>query len=96
MTFFDHIYVLVDSNISIKAFGFLSHESEINGLCKAIKDLSEDDYRKRLDHVKVVREEYTYRGVIRQIDRFFSDPLGPNGGDLVCTRVPHTEKRRVI
>lgn len=83
----------VDSNISIRAFGYLSRDHGIPSLLQSIKGLSQDTYIQRLEHVKAVREEYTYRGVILQIDRFFNDPLGPHGGNLVCTRVPLTEKR---
>ena len=34
-----------------------------------------------LKGVERAREHYTYEGVMRQIEAFLRDPLGPNGGD---------------
>lgn len=86
-------FFLIESNISIKSFGFVERANDLESLCKRVKEMNEEDVQRRLKYVRDVREEYTYRGVIRQIDKFFNDPFGPNGGNLVCTRVPSSEKR---
>ena len=43
---------------------------------------------RKLLQVKIVRHHYTYEGVLSQLEMFFSDPFGTNGGQLRCNRLP--------
>ena len=50
--------------------------------------MSNTTVQSMLDQTLIVREHYTYQGVINQINKFILDPLGPQGGQLRCTTVP--------
>eukprot|EP01041_Mallomonas_annulata_P013409 gene13409-28440_t len=39
-----------------------------------------------LDDISKVRHLYTYAGLIHQIELFYRDPFGSNGGLLRCSR----------
>jgi len=81
------------TNISIEHFGFIRSVTEINDLAGWIVywNRNEEDIIQRLERIKQVREHYTYDGVLKQIHLFFSDPLGPHGGQLRCVTVPKTD-----
>lgn len=84
-----------DSNISVKSFGFsFVNTTDICAATKSLQSLPEEAFTERLGRVAAVREHYTYAGVIRQMERFFQDPLGPTGGDLSCVQVPITDHRK--
>lgn len=87
-----------ESNISAKYFGFSTKfdasESSICDLVQSFKNMTSSAFTERLDLVKAAREHYTYAGVIRQMELFFQDPLGPTGGELRCVRVPDNDHRR--
>ena len=87
------LFPSVDSNISVKSFGFSGKMHNLCNLAKQLKDTTEEDFKRRLEQVKAAREHYTYPGVIKQLEKFFADPLGPSGGDLVCVRVPDKDHR---
>ena len=87
---------ITDSNISVKSFGFsFKEDSNICSATKMFHELPEEDFKFRLEQVKRARIYYTYEGVLEQIDKFFSDPLGPRGGELTCGRVPETDHRKL-
>ena len=81
------------TNISIDNFGYIikNGSNAVNSIVDIIENLQEDDYNSKMKKLKNAREYYTYAGVIKQIEKFISDPLGPNGGDLRCVRMPDTE-----
>ncbi len=82
-----------DSNLSVASFGFIARTKDMLELCSNIKKLTDAEYNNRMLQVQQARFYYTYPGVIKQLEMFFSDPLGAKGGNLVCSRVPNTEKR---
>jgi len=93
------------TDISILTFGFVakrsinSYESEnvLNDLSiyrtlEKIKSLPSAKYDRLLSNLKKVRTYYTYPGAIEQINLFFKDPFGVNGGYLRCINHPKTER----
>jgi hypothetical protein len=74
---------------SIRNFGLVYKMDDIPALVSKIDELK-SNVTYLLDAVKATRRHYTYDGVIEQIKLFIEDPLGPNGGDLRCAKVPDT------
>eukprot|EP01041_Mallomonas_annulata_P000156 gene156-260_t len=62
--------------------GFVSQIGHINEAMTAMHAKTKDEIRAMLTRVKNVRHHYTYSGLLTQMEQFFSDPLGPRGGDL--------------
>ena len=82
------------SNISVASFGFSVKQSKLCSLAQTIKEMKEEEFQRRLEQVRLAREWYTYNGTLRQLEMFFSDPLGPSGGQLRCTKVPIRDHRK--
>lgn len=80
------------TNASILNFGFLSSNStsRLQELVHHLYHLDEAHYRGKLEALKQVRHLYTYEGVLDQMEQFFRDPLGPQGGHLRCIKHPKT------
>mmetsp|Transcript_1173 Transcript_1173/g.1542 ORF Transcript_1173/g.1542 Transcript_1173/m.1542 type:complete len:98 (-) Transcript_1173:180-473(-) len=76
------------SNISVTAFSFSGRMQQLYRVVDSVLRVNSSQLKERLDQVKKARKFYTYEGVLQQIDLFFRDPLGPNGGYLRCQRVP--------
>lgn len=76
----------------VRYFGIVGSFEEINSTLHQILISSKNvsDTEKRLTHIRHIRHHYTYAGVLRQIEMFISDPMGPRGGDLRCVAVPST------
>ena len=77
-----------------RAMGFVAHTNELTDLMKRLASVSDADVDRLLTNVRNAREDYTYTGVLKQIDLFLNDPLGPGGGNLRCSHVPDTIIRR--
>jgi hypothetical protein len=84
------------TNISLSTFGYSGRMGNLMQLAKQLKSVDEKEYQEKLRRVKEVRTHYTYKGLIQQLEKFFSNPLGSSGGDLRCTRVPDKDHRRLI
>lgn len=85
------------TNISAETFGLVGRKSEdgvntLRKLLQDVKDMTDVEYRQKLQHLLTVRNHYTYRGVFRQIAMWLNDPFGPNGGHLRCTYHPRNER----
>jgi hypothetical protein len=85
------------TNISAETFGLIARKSEdgVNTLAQVlhtIKNMTDHEYRQKLQHLHSVRSHFTYRGVFRQIAMFLQDPFGPEGGHLTCTYHPRNER----
>jgi hypothetical protein len=76
------------TELAFSTYGLSGKMGHLGGLAKELKQLSNETFSAKLQKVKEVREHYTYAGLLRQIEKFLGDPLGPNGGHLRCTRVP--------
>eukprot|EP01041_Mallomonas_annulata_P014327 gene14327-30500_t len=84
------------TNVSVEAFGLIGQMGNMVGLVSQLVSVSrsELDVVHRLEMVRQANEYYTYEGVLKQIELFLSDPLGPKGGYLRCSPVPDKDKRR--
>lgn len=85
------------TNISVETFGFAARKSEdgantLRTTLEAVKNLTDLEYRQKLQNLLAVRSHFTYRGVFRQIAMMLQDPFGPNGGHLHCTYHPRNER----
>ena len=88
-----HTCLCIDSNISVKSFGFSGKLGSMCELAKQFKETSTIDVYKRNEQIKFARQYYTYSGVMKQLEAFFSDPLGESGGcRLTCVRVPMKDR----
>ena len=87
----------IGTNASVEAFGFSSgrpFRAMVQAMAKCIKDPA--DFDKRMEAVKVSRKYYTYAGVMEQLELFFKDPMGKEGGLLgqcPCQRRPVKDHR---
>jgi hypothetical protein len=68
----------------------------LNQMVKDLKNVSEEKFQGMLEKVKIIREHYTYKGVLKQIEKFLYDPLGPEGGQLKCAKVPDKDHRMIF
>jgi hypothetical protein len=75
------------SKASPAAFSIVLRVDETKKLVDIVKRANYASIMKRIDAVRAVRSYYTFRGVIDEIEKFFQDPFGPNGGFLRC-RIP--------
>ena len=85
------------TNISAETFGLVGRKSSdgVDTLALAMekmKNMTDAEYKQKLQHLLSVRTHYTYRGVFRQIVMFLNDPFGPEGGHLRCTYHPRNER----
>lgn len=83
--------------IDIESYGFIARVNGTNvntvpDMIQKIKNLSDADYQRKLQHLHQVRKLFTYEGILEQIELFFKDPFGPTGGYLTCTTLPLTER----
>ena len=81
-------YMKPGSNISVTAIGFVAKLGHIADVVKRIAAMTPDEIAEKMELVKRARYFYTYEGVMDQIDLFFRDPLGPQGGFLSCSKIP--------
>lgn len=65
-------------------YGLIGRMNEAQKTVDAMIKMSDEAYKKLIEHVKTIRHLYTYRGAIEQIELFFSDPFGDGGGYLRC------------
>jgi hypothetical protein len=80
------------TNISVTEFGFSAGQTGIhNFVHEHLKNLSASDIKYRIAYAERVREHYTLSGVIKQVEKLITDPFGPTGGELRCTRLPLTD-----
>ena len=85
------------TNISAETFGLIARKSEdgVNTLAvalKSMKEMTNNEYKSKMEHLLTIRQHFTYRGVFRQIMMFLQDPFGPEGGHLTCTYHPRNER----
>ena len=86
------------SNISVDAFGLVGKMGTLDDLVSKIVAIgsNETEVALRMAMIREAKGHYTYEGLLQQIERFMQDPLGPNGGDLRCEKVPDKDKRRLL
>lgn len=85
------------TNLSVETFGFYSGLNDavrsLPNLVQQIKNLTDDQYSKKLALLQEARWHYTYPGIVNQIEKFIADPFGDKGGKLRCTHLyPKTER----
>jgi hypothetical protein len=70
--------------------GYVGSVSTMSTLVHVLRSATEADIETKLHRVHAMRDLYTYKGVLQQIDLFFQDPLNiaGKGGFLRCERVP--------
>ena len=56
-------------------FGLVGKRFHMHELANAMAQLTDADVSKRLAHVSKIRDFYTYKGVLIQLEKFFEDPL---------------------
>jgi hypothetical protein len=78
------------TNKSVEHFGFAAKVDDIGGVVRQIAAMTPADFQRRLAQVRAVRHDYTYVGVLQQIERFLLAPNSPDGGDLRCQMHPRT------
>jgi hypothetical protein len=83
------------SSIGVESIGFITTgnvnvdaDKTIKRTAQAIANMNTTGMQDYLNRVRQAREHYTLPGVIAQLDKFVKDPLGPQGGELKCIRVP--------
>jgi hypothetical protein len=64
----------------------------LSALVHRLKNVTEEEYQQKLTKLKEIREFFTYRGIVHQIEAFLHDPFGENGGHIRCTKHPRTER----
>lgn len=84
------------SNVSVEKFGFVGKMGRLCATAANMKKVTSEELADRLKLVHDVRYYYTYEGVLEQIELFFADPFGPQGGFLVCSKLPDRDHRRLI
>jgi hypothetical protein len=84
------------SNLSVSAYGFSAglthHSNELPALIHTLHNMTRQSYQEKLNGVLDARYHFTYHGVMHQIEMFLKDPFGSRGGNLRCTKHPHTER----
>lgn len=80
----------LNTSKSPETFGFVAKYDQIPDTIAAIARMTLADYEAKLKRVQEIRHEYTYAGVMKQIEMFIFDPQGPHGGDLKCLQHPRT------
>jgi len=78
------------------SIGYVSKVGNLSATINEMATTNTEEFNQKLKNVKNAREHYSYVGVMKQLEKFFKDPLGPNGGDLRCSPVPDTVTRRRI
>jgi hypothetical protein len=79
------------TKLDISHFGYSGKKGSLRELVTDIKNCTEKCFTDKTNKLLEVREYYTLIGVIKQIEMFFKDPLGPEGGQLRCTRLSHPQ-----
>lgn len=74
------------SNISIDAIGFSGAVGSLHRLVDQLRHVSDEEFAKKLERVRLARHYYTYEGVMDQLAMFFRAPLVE--GSLSCRSVP--------
>ncbi len=84
------------SNISIETYGFsaglTATENTVADMVHQLKNITAEQYSRKMAALKYVRYYFTYLGLFQQVNEFLRDPFGPQGGFLTCTKHPHTER----
>ena len=80
----------VGSDIDLYSIGIVANLYSIREFIDRASNMQPSQLDSMFRKIKLAREYYTYAGVINQMELFFKDPLGPNGGYLRCSRVPST------
>lgn len=83
-----------NTNISLSTFGYSGQMGKLSLTARAIRSSTDAEYSSKITQVRAVRDYYTYEGVIKQIELFFSDPLG-DSNYLRCEAVPEKDHRRL-
>ena len=80
----------VGSDIDLYSIGIVANLYSIREFIDRASNMQPSQLDSMFRKIKLAREYYTYAGVINQMELFFKDPLGPNGGYLRCSRVPYS------
>lgn len=67
----------------------LCKETDIAGAVDGMMRLaqSEEAVNAYLDGIRRASGMYRYSGVVQQLELFFADPFGPQGGNLKCSSI---------
>ena len=64
--------------------GYVIRGNNMKEVVNIIKYSTNESTSLKLEKVKAARRFYTYEGILEQIEKWFHDPFGPNGGYLRC------------
>jgi hypothetical protein len=85
-----------NTSISVETYGFsagwTSAENTLLEMLYKLKNMTTIEYNNKIEILKNIRFYFTYPGVIKQLEMFFHDPFGSNGGNLRCTVHPKEER----
>jgi hypothetical protein len=93
----DHPWIpYLGTDCSVETFGFRAglydKNNTIETLVHQMKNLTEDELNSKLQKLYEIRSMFTYEGLFHEFELFINDPFGLEGGHLVCTIHPHTER----
>lgn len=81
------------TNYSVDHIAFSGQQNHVCKLMKTLAEMTEKEYEEKLTLIKDARRLYTYQGVLEQLELFFRDPFGEEGGELRCTSHPGIDHR---
>jgi len=86
-----------NTSIGLETYGFCAGltaagENTLVEMVQQLKKLSDAEFLRKMSMLKEVRYYFTYAGVVNQIEKFFEDPFGSDGGFLRCTKHPREER----
>ena len=79
------------TELDFSKFGFIGKMGSLQKVVSNMNTISSEEFENMMQSLATARIHYTYIGVIKQIEMFIGDPLGPDGGQLRCCRVPDRE-----
>ena len=78
------------SKVDLYSIGVVLNLNNVREFIEKLSGLTVLDLNYIFKRIEYARAYYTYAGVIHQMELFFQDPLGKNGGYLRCNKVPRT------
>ena len=81
-----------NTNISLNNYGYIIKTTNILQLCEIIYKETDETIQYKLNQVAIMRDYYTYKGLLKQIEMFLENPFGNNNGNyLRCIALPEKE-----
>ena len=64
--------------------GYVVRSNSMREVVEVVRKSTNESTVKKLEKVRQARHLYTYSGLLDQIEKWFTDPFGDNGGYLRC------------